>query len=150
MRLDTVLRAHAFMKPQSPPLMWDADTDAATVTMLIADLVGFASKEGVRPDQLILNISNVVVAPSDDGEAGGSPEPGEYVALTVNGRVDFGADDRWTPTDRPRGDLLNSLGDRLTAVGARFAYVRRIPPDGSITVFLRRAASPQDPAPHEP
>jgi hypothetical protein len=138
MRVDPILRAHAFMKVERPPELWEADTEDWRFLPLLGEMVAAALSTGNHLSELTLNAANVVVEPAEDNEEGQHPEPAEYLAITVSGPTDFGPDDRWYPGAVRRAGLLFRLHDRLTAAGAKFAYIRRIPPQGSFTVFFAR------------
>lgn len=143
MQFDTFLRDHAFMKRQTPPVLWEADADQARLNALVDAVLEAASSRGAAVSDLTLNLSNVVVdAPEEGDEPGNGPEPGDYVAVTIGGHVDLGPDDRWTPARPPSAALLSSLAVRLTDASVRFAYVRRLPPDGSVTMFLPALGAP--------
>jgi hypothetical protein len=136
MTLDALLRAHGFMKVERPPVLWTVDTEDVRFVPLLGEMIAAALGGGAPLHELTLNASNVVVEQADDAEA--APPAGEYVAVSVSGRLDLGPDDRWRPT-RPAGSkLLRRLHERLLEAGVRFAYIRRTPPIGSITVFLVR------------
>ena len=140
MRLDALLRAHSFMKIERPPELWEADTDDVRLLPLLGEMIATPLSYGIRLEELTLNASNVVVEPDEDGaEQQLFPLPGEYVALTVSGQVDIGPDETWHPAASGGQELLSRLHQRLETAGARFAYVRRIPPDGSITVYFARS-----------
>src|SRR5262245_31417085 len=142
MRLEPILRAHAYMKVEQPPELWEADTEDSRFLALLGEVIAAALSSGTPLGELILNASNVVVVPPEDGEDLGFPQPAEYVAITVRGHTDFGRDETWNPS-APRGPgRLSGLHDRLEAAGARFAYIRRIPPEGSFTIFFSRLAPP--------
>lgn len=142
MRLEPILRAHAYMKVEQPPELWEADTEDTRFLPLLGDIIAAALSTGTALGELTLNASNIVVDPPEDGEDSQVPEPAEYVAITVRGPTDFGPDDKWHRSVPPRLGLLCRLQHRLEAAGARFAYVRRIPPEGSFTVFFSRVAPP--------
>jgi hypothetical protein len=137
-QLDALLRAHSFMKVERPPELWEADAEDVTLIPLLGEMIAAALSHGVPLESLTLNASNVVMEPDDDGDDDFYPRPGEYVALTVSGEVDIGPDATWNPESSSVAGLLGRLGDRLATAGARFAYIRRIPPDGSITVYFGR------------
>jgi hypothetical protein len=79
-----------------------------------------------------------VVQDADDGEELLHPAPAEYVAVTLRGPVDLGPDEVWHPSAPPESGLLLTLHARLAAAGARYAYIRRMAPHGSLTVYLAR------------
>jgi hypothetical protein len=144
MRLDALLRAHGFMKVERPPDIWEADTEDTRFLPLLGEMIAAALSRGAVLGALTLNISNVVVEPPAADDPGEEPTvpPGHYVAVTVNGQADLGADSAWLPGRCPPSGLLRRLDARLGTGGARYAYVRRTPPTGSITVFLARSPSP--------
>ena len=138
MRFDALLRAHSFMKVERPPEIWEADTEDVRFVPLLGEMIASALSRGAELSELTLNVSNVVVDAPEDLEGTG-PSPGEYVAVTVTGRVDLGPDGHWRRGRVTASGLLDRLLERLTTAGAVYGYVRRLPPQGSITVFLPRA-----------
>jgi hypothetical protein len=142
LRLEPLLRANGFMKLERPPLLWDVDTEDTRLVPLMGEMIAAGLSKGTPVAELTLSAANVVVEDYADGEGvtPGSPEPGEYVALTVRGVADFGSDASWKPTAPPPTGVLARLHERLVTAGARFAYVRRVPPEASFTVFLARSA----------
>src|SRR5215468_6926691 len=105
MRLEPILRAHAYMNVERPPELWEADTEDWRFLPLLGEVIAAALGTGIPLEELILNASNVVVDPPEDGEDAGVPEPAQYVAITVRGRTDFGADDTWDPSAPHRPGL---------------------------------------------
>lgn len=152
MRFEALVRAHGFMKTERPPEIWEADTEDVRLLPLLGEMISAGLCGGAPLEELTLNVSNVVVpadagsrgAGSDGGgEEGHGPPVGEFVAVTVRGRTDLGPDHSWRPGHPPRPNLLlGRLETRLADAGALFAYVRRMPPEGSVTVFLRRLSPP--------
>jgi len=142
MRLEALLRAHEFMKIERPPELWEAETEDTRFLPLLGEMIAAALVGGTPLEELTLSASNVVVEPPEDGEAMEVPQPAEYVAITVRGVTDLGPDDTWHPSVPHRPGLLFRLRDRLETAGARYAYVRRIPPEGSVTVFFSRLVPP--------
>lgn len=130
------------MQIERPPEIWEADANEARVSALLEAMVAAATAFGAPTESLTLNISNVVMEPPDDGEEMEVPRPGEYVALTILATADLGPDATWHPGAAEATGLLSRIRDWLGAAGVHFAYVRRIPPMGSITVFLRRRQEP--------
>ena len=124
------------MKIERPPEIWEAETEDTRFLPLLGEIIAAALVSGTPLGDLTLNASNIVVEPPEDGEAAMVPPPGQYVAITVRGRTDLGPNDRW-PSPQRTG-LLGRLHHQLEVAGARFAYVRRIPPEGSLTVFFSR------------
>lgn len=141
LRLAPLLRAHEFMKIERPPVVWDADTEDTRFVPLLGEMIAAALGKGTPLAELTLSAANVVVEPYADGEDAThqSPDPAEYVAVTVRGVADFGADATWKASAPPPPGLLARLNERLEIAGARYAYLRRMPPEASFTVFLWRA-----------
>jgi len=135
MRLDALLRAHAYMNVERPPEIWQADTEDTRFVPLLGEMIAAGLSTGASLAELTLNVSNVVVEEAPDEEAS-PPVAGEYVAVTVSGRRDFGPDATWP--GRGVSGLLRRLEDRLKIAGVRYAYIRSLAPGGSITVFLSR------------
>jgi hypothetical protein len=138
MRLEPILRAHASMRIERPSELWEAETEDSRLRSLLDEVLAAALANGTPPGQLTLNASNIVVEPPEDGEESGVPRPAEYVALTVRGPIDLGPDDTWRPSEPHRPGLLGRLHPHLERAAARFAYVRRTPPEGSFTAFFSR------------
>ncbi|MGH7503571.1 MAG: hypothetical protein ACREL7_17730 [Longimicrobiales bacterium] len=130
------------MKVERPPELWEADTEDSRFLPLLGEIIAAALSSGTPLGELTLNASNIVVEPPEDDEEVVVPQPGEYVALTVRGPTDLGPDDTWHPSAPHQPGMLYRLRHRLETAGARFAYVRRIPPEGSVTVFFSRLAPP--------
>jgi len=143
MHFDALLRAHGFMRVERPPEIWQADTEDVRFVPLLGEMIAAALAGGAALPELTLAVSNVVVAADDEDDDGGAaPLPGEYVAVTVKGTTDLGPDDTWRADRQGSSGQLARLHERLVVAGARYAYVRRLPPAGSITAFLSRADRP--------
>ena len=131
------------MKVERPPELWEADTEDVRLLPLLGEMIAAALSKGAPLGELTLNASNVVVERPVDAEGEPMlPLPGEYVALTVSGDTDFGPDGVWPASPDRLTGLLERLADRLVVAGARFAYIRRLPALGSLTVFFPRAGPP--------
>ena len=135
---------HAYMNVEQPPELWEADTEDSRFLLLLGEIIAAALANGVLLEELTLNASNIVVEPREDSEDAMTPLPGEYVAITVRGPSDLGRDDTWHPSTPHRFGLLSRLHNLLEAAGASFAYVRRIPPGGSLTVFFSQRVEHAD------
>jgi hypothetical protein len=142
MRLDPILRSHAYMKDERPPELWEADTEDSRFLPLLGEAIAASLASGAPLRELTLHASNIVVEISEDGEELVAPQPAEYVAVTVRAPTDLGPDDTWHPAAPCRRGLLFQLHEHLEAARVRFAYVRRIPPGGSLTVFFSRVEAP--------
>jgi hypothetical protein len=133
--LDAVLRAHAFMRVERPPELWEVDVDDDVFIRMLGELIVVGLLHHDVLADLTLKASNVTVA--DDGPAGVAP--GDHVAITIRGPGRWEADVTWTPAS---ADPLWSPGTdaAVRAASASFAYLRRLADDdGSITVFLPRS-----------
>ena len=137
MRFDALLRAHAFVRVQRPPEIWEAKTDDERFIPLLGELLAAVVSRGVQLHDVTLLVSNVTVQQSDDDPVQ-SPPAGDYVAVTVSGEVDLGRDESWTPTAGPSKSTLGCLHDRMIVAGVQYAYIRRRASEGSATVFLNR------------
>jgi len=139
-RFEALLRAHGFMKTEHPPDVWEADTEDVRFVPLLGEMIAAPLSTGAELGELTLNVSNVVVQhdPADEDGEGSGPAPGEYVAVTVRGLGDLGPDGTWRRGGITSSGLLGRLVERLETAGAHYAYVRRLPPESSITVFLAR------------
>jgi len=142
MRLDAVLRAHEFMRIERPPELWEADTEDVRLLPLLGEMIAAGLSTGAGLGELTLNASNIVVEPvEDDSSCPREPLPGEYVAITVKGPTDFGPDGTWSAGSERASGILARLRERLKTAGAQYAYVRRLQPEASFTVFFSRVTS---------
>ena len=142
MKLDDLLLAYQPMTVQRPPELWEGETESARLVPLLDAMIAVAIDGDATRGDLILNASNIVVPVDDDPDVsdGGGLPAGEFVGLTVRGRTDLGPDATWSPRRPPASGVLTRLHEQLLAAGVTYAYIRRLPGDGSMTVFLRRPA----------
>ena len=79
--LDALLTAHAFMRVERPPELWQVDVDDEPFIRMLGEMivVGLLHHEVLA--EVTLNASNVTFG--DDGPEGVAP--GDYVAVTVTG-----------------------------------------------------------------
>jgi len=130
-KFDALLRAHAFMKVERPPELWEADTEDTAFIPLLGEMIVACLVRGGKLEELTLNASNVTVdADSRD------PPPGHYVAITVSGSVFWDSEGVWLPARPWQLHGLDDLTARLSPAAACYAYIRKMDPRGSITVFL--------------
>ena len=142
--LDAVLNAHAFMRVERPPELWEVDVDDDVFIQMLGELIVIGLLHHDVLAELTLNASNVTVA--DDGPAGVAP--GDHVAITIRGPGRWERDVTWTPASTE--PLWSPGADAaVRAASASFAFLRRLGDDeGSITVFIPRALpSAEDPSP---
>lgn len=134
MRIELLIGQLPALKVERPPELWEAEADE----LKVASLLNAVLHDHMGTVAPTLRVSNVVVEPPDDGEEMFAPAPGDYVALTLLAPVYIGPDATWQPAVPRSDDLFDRLGDLLTAANVQFAYVRWIPPEGSLTVFVPR------------
>lgn len=138
MDLEALLRAHAFMKVERPPLLWSPDTEDEPFLRMLGEMIALGLGRGTELEDLTLNVSNVTVEPDDEGEW--IPE-GDYVAITIRG-AGVWEDDVWRAGQGPTTGLLSNVGPAADTAGAVFAYVRNLGTEGSVTALLPRLADP--------
>ena len=132
--LDAVLNAHAFMRVERPPELWEVDVlDEPFIRMLGELIVVGLLHHDVLAD-LTVNASNVTTPePPQD------VPPGDYVAITVAGPGAWEHDRAWTPSS-PEPFWSRDVDAAIRAASVVFAYVRTLGDDGgSITVWIPRA-----------
>jgi hypothetical protein len=132
--LDALLNAHAFLRVERPPELWDVDALDEPFIRMLGELIVVGLLHHDVLAELTLNVNNVTV--DEDGPAG--VPTGDYIAITIRSRGDWQRDADWTPDSAE--PLWNEDLDRvLREAGARLAYLRRLGPDqGSITVLIPR------------
>jgi hypothetical protein len=131
--LDSLLRAHAFMRVERPPLLWELDAQDEPLLRMLGEMIATGLGRGNELGELTLNVSNVTVEPGDEEWI----PAGDYVALTVRGAGSWG-DDVWHAGDGPTKGILCNVAPAADAAGAAYAYARDLGEEGSITVFLPR------------
>lgn len=143
MRLEALLNAHAFMKVERPPELWEAATEDTRFVPLLGEMIAAGLTGGAALEALTLNASNVVVEAPRTGDDEESPlaPPGEYVAVTISGETSFGDDCIWRTPGPASSGLLKRLQSPLITAGVVCAYTRRMAPHGSVTVLLSRLVS---------
>jgi hypothetical protein len=138
-RFDEILRAHAFMQTERPPLLWEADTDDERFLPLLGEMIVVGLGRGNELADLTLSVSNATVEEDDDDEEAWVA-PGDYVAVTVRGPGRW-ADDVWRAGEGPTRGLLSNVGPRADDAGAVYAYTRDLGDGGAVTVFMPRLDS---------
>jgi hypothetical protein len=137
MKLDATLRAHGFMRIERPPLLWEIDVaDDRPFFRLLGELIAHGLGRGSELSELLLAASNVTIEPETLREVAA----GDYVALTIRGRGDWGPEQTWVPASAAR--LVGADLDRAAReAGIAWGYTRVLGPDeGSITVLFPRLA----------
>lgn len=142
MDLGSLLRAHAYLRVERPPELWEADVDDVALVRVLGEMIAAALARGAALGDVVLRANNVTVERGTGCETDESrpPAPGEYVALTVVGGEGSWVDAAWWPGGASGGPLLSAeLETAIAAAGIPFAYSRSDGAGGSATVFLRRA-----------
>lgn len=136
MDLAPLLRAHAFLSVERPPLLWEVTADDLALVRLLGEMIAAALVRGNALHEVVLNVANVTVEEDEDSTR--APAPGDYVALTVRGRGECGSPTRWSPQ---ANELLVSEDLDRAARGAQvpFAYTQSRGGEGSLTVFFHRS-----------
>jgi hypothetical protein len=142
--LDAVLNAHAFLRVERAPELWEVDVLDEPFFRMLGELIVVGLLHHDVLGELTLNVANVVVA--EDGPPGVSP--GDHVAVTIRGGGNWERDVTWTPAST-EPLWSRDLDTAVRAAGGSFAYLRRLGDDeGSITVFIPR--SRREPGPSRP
>ena len=135
--LDALLNAHAFMRVERPPQLWEVDVDDEPFIRMLGEMIVVGLLHHDVLAELTLNASNVTVG--DDGLEGVAA--GDYLAISIRGRGDWEGDMSWTPASA-EPFWSPDLDIAVRAASASFAYRRRLGDDeGSITVFVPRSTS---------
>lgn len=133
--LDALLTAHAFMRVERPPELWQVDVEDEPFIRMLGEMIVVGLLHHDVLADLTINASNVTVG--DDGPDGVAP--GDYVAMTVRGPGAWDRDRTWTPSSA--GPLWNAdLDAAARAASVSFGYLRSSgQEEGSITVFIPRS-----------
>jgi hypothetical protein len=138
MLLPPLLRAHAFMRTEAPPGLWEPATVDTLFLPLLGEMIPAALRPGSPLSALTLAAGNVVVEHDTTGaDPGATPAPGDYVAVSVTGPGAWTRDWRWLPARAAPLEIPFSPA-RPADAHARFAYGRALAKDSSITVFFAR------------
>jgi hypothetical protein len=141
MDLESLLRAHAFMKVERPPLLWSPDTEDEPFLLMLGEMIALGFGRGTELADLTLNISNVTVDPDAEDDEGEAIPDGDYVAVTVRG-AGVWEDDLWRAGQGATTGLLGDVGPAADAAGAVYAYTRNLGSEGSVTALLPRLPDP--------
>jgi len=140
MDLGPLLNAHAYLRVERPPVLWEADVDDAALVGALGEMIVAALLRGAEFGDITLRASNVTVAADPDDEAPEVPAPGDYVALSIIGGGDWSPELHWRP-GRPDTPVLVTPGLDAAArvAGIPYAYTRSGGEGGSVTIFLPRS-----------
>jgi hypothetical protein len=135
--LEALLNAHAFMRVERPPSLWEVDVDDEPFIRMLGEMIVVGLLHHDVLAELTLNVSNVTV--DNDGPNGVGA--GDYVAISVSGPGEWEPDATWTPASTDPF-WSSDLDTAIRAASVSFAYRRRLADDeGSITVFIPRSSS---------
>jgi hypothetical protein len=138
MNLPDALHAPGIIRVEQPPHVWEADTNEVAFADLVRVLLSMSTLSRMQqPVDFTLNVSNVTI-PADSADE--RLAVGDYIAVTVQGLSDWGPDSIWWPGLAPLTDLFEKLNTPLHQAHARFAYVRNIESESTVTVFFPRLA----------
>jgi hypothetical protein len=134
--LDGILNAHAFLRVERPPELRATTVELEPFIRLLGEMIATALvRNGQELGAITLNVSNVVVEPA---AAGLAPE-GDYVAVTIRSRGDWGPETVWAPGDET-SILSADVTTALRSAEASCAYTRVLAgSEGSVTVFFAAA-----------
>ena len=133
--LDALLTAHAFMRVERPPELWQVEVDDEPFIRMLGELIVVGLLHHDVLAELTLNASNVTIG--DDGPNGVAP--GDYVAVTIHGPGVWEGDMTWTPASTE--PLWSAdLDAAVRASSVSFGYLRSSGrEEGSIVVFIPRS-----------
>lgn len=137
MELDSLLRAHAFLRVERPPVVWPVRVELEALVRLLGEMISAALVRGSEVGEVGLQVADVE-APEDPE----SPVPGGlFVALTIGGVGDWRPEVHWRP-DAAIGSVADTLllsadvDAAARAAAVPYAYTRQSGDRGSITIFL--------------
>ena len=138
MELGPYLNAHAFLRVERPPTLWEADADDEPVLRMLGEMIAAGLARGAELSAIVLRANNVTV---ESEEGNHSPAVGDYVVLSILAEGDWLPECVWSPTGG--ATLVNADLDAATRVaGVRYAYTCQETDIGSVTVFLPRLSHP--------
>ncbi|HEX6580074.1 MAG TPA: hypothetical protein VF195_04310 [Actinomycetota bacterium] len=133
--LDALLTAHAFMRVERPPELWQVDVDDESFIRMLGEMIVVGLLHHDVLAELTLNASNVTVG--EEGPDG--VVPGDYVAVTIHGPGVWERDMAWTPASA-EPLWSTDLDVAVRAASVSFGYLRSSSQEeGSITVFIPRS-----------
>ena len=133
--LDALLTAHAFMRVERPPQLWQVDVDDEPFIRMLGEMIVVGLLHHDVLADLTLNASNVTIA----GDGPDGVAPGDYVAMTIHGPGAWERDMTWTPASA-EPLWSTDLDASVRAASVSFGYLRSSGSnEGSITVFIPRS-----------
>ena len=139
MELGPYLNAHAFLRVERPPTLWEADADDEPLLRMLGEMIAAGLARGAELSAIVLRANNVTVE-SDEAER--PPAVGDYVVLSVLAEGDWRPESVWSPNAAGGATLVNAdLDAAARGAGVRYAYTRQENDIGSVTVFLPRLST---------
>ena len=133
--LDSLLHAHAFMRVERPPELWEVDVLDDPFIRMLGELIVVGLRHHDVLGELTLNASNVSV----EGDPPDGVATGDYVAITIGGPGGWERDASWIPASA-EPLWSKDLDVAMRAASVSFAYLRALGDDGgSITVWVPRS-----------
>ena len=133
--LSSLLRAHAFMRVERPPELWEVDVLDEPFIRMLGELIVVGLRHHDVLGKLTLNVGNVSV----ESDPPRGVAPGDYVSVTVRGRGEWERDASWTPAST-EPMWSRDLDAAMRGASVSFAYLRALGTDGgSITVWVPRS-----------
>jgi len=136
MELGPYLNAHAFLRVERPPSLWEADADDEPVLRMLGEMIAAGLARGAELSAIVLRANNVTVESEEDDRP---PVVGDYVVLSVLAEGDWLPECVWAPNATEGATLVNAdLDAAARGAGVPYAYTRQEHDVGSVTVFLPR------------
>jgi hypothetical protein len=141
--VESMLRAHSYMRTHRPPDSWNLEADDQTFFGLLGEMIVAGMHRGNDLGDLTLSVTNVTVLPGTEG-----PIPtGDHVAVTVSGAGDWTPERTWDPTAgaSPPPFVTDDLEAAARGSDAVYGYTRQTSPEaGGITLLFPAALEPGD------
>ena len=140
--VESMLRAHSYMRTGRPSDTWDPDVDDQTFFALIGEMIVVGMHRGNELGELTLSVTNVTVMPGAEG-----PIPaGDHVAITISGRGDWTPEQTWSREAGVSEPFVTAdLDATIVASDAIYGYTRQGSPEtGGITAMFPAATPPDD------
>ena len=140
--VESMLRAHSYMRTGRPSDAWDPDVDDQTFFALLGEMIVVGMHRGNDLGELTLSVTNVTVMPGAEG-----PIPaGDHVAITVSGRGDWTPEQTWSrEADASEEPFVTAdLEAAIVASDAIYGYTQASAETGGITAMFPAATPPDD------
>ena len=139
MDLGPYLNAHAFLRVERPPTLWEADADDEPLLRMLGEMIAAGLARGAELSAIVLRANNVTVESHEEERP---PAVGDYVVLSVLAEGDWLPEYIWSPNAAGGATLVNAdLDAAARGAGVRYAYTRQENDIGSVTVFLPRLST---------